>query len=151
MKKEFEILKITRNNILKAIQNLSDEQLMKVPQGYNNNILWNMGHVVSSGQKLIYGNASVPMRINEDYPAFFGKGSNPRQWQSTPDIHKVKEYLTSTPALLEEDYNKGIFKSYKEYETSYGFLITNVNDAISFCNIHDALHLGIIMAQKKVV
>jgi hypothetical protein len=68
MKKEFEISKITRNNILKAVQNLSDEQLIKIPQGYNNNILWNMGHVVGSGQKLTYGMAGMPMRVSEDFP-----------------------------------------------------------------------------------
>lgn len=153
MNKQFEISKITRNNILKAVQSLSDEQLVKIPQGYNNNILWNMGHIVGSGQKLTYGMSGVPMRISEEFPAVFAKGSSPKEWKSTPDIKQVKEYLSTTSALLEEDYNKGIFngKPYKEYETSYGFIIMNVNDAISFCNVHDAVHFGIIMALKKMV
>lgn len=151
MKKEFEILKITRGNILKAVQNLSDEQLIKIPQGFNNNILWNVGHIVSSGQKLTYGLSNIPMKVSEDYPTIFGKGTDPKKWSSTPDIGEIKGHLISTPALLEEDYKQGIFKEYKEYPTSYGFTICNIEDAIAFCNIHEALHFGVIMAMRKLV
>ena len=91
MKREFDILKITRENILKAVQNLSDEQLLKIPSGYNNNILWNMGHVVSSTQKLTYGLAGIPIGIPEEIPVLFGKGSDPKQWKQLPDITEVKK------------------------------------------------------------
>jgi hypothetical protein len=151
MNREFNILKITRANILKTIANLSDEQLVKIPQGHNNNILWNVGHIVSSNQKLTYALSGNPMRIEEELLVLFGKGTDPKQWKSTPDIKKVKEYLTSTAIWLEEDFNKGIFKSFKEYETSYGFPLKNIEDAISFGNTHEAVHFGIVMAMKKLV
>jgi hypothetical protein len=154
MKREFEILKITRENILKTIQNFSDEQLVKIPTGFNNNILWNMGHVVSSTQKLTYGLAGIPIGISNELPIFFGKGSNPKEWKETPDIAEVKKYLTSLPFLLEEDYKNGVFEEiakFKEYPTSYGYNITSIEDTIAFCNTHEALHLGVIMAIKKLV
>jgi hypothetical protein len=154
MKREFEILKITRANILKTIQNFSDEQLLKIPQGFNNNILWNMGHVLSSTQKLTYGLAGLPIGIPDEISGFFGKGSNPKQWQQTPEITEVKKYLSSLHFLLEEDYKKGVFKEidrFKEYPTSYGYNITSIEDSIAFCNTHEGVHLGVIMAIRKLV
>lgn len=151
MKREFEILKVTRANILKTITGLTEEQLLKIPQGFSNNILWNVGHIISSNQKLTYALSGNPMRIEDELPALFGKGTDPKQWKSTPDINKVKEYLISTAVWLEEDFNKGIFKSFKEYETSYGFPLKSIEDAISFGNTHEAVHFGIVMAMKKLI
>lgn len=36
MKKKLEIHRITRNNIIKAIENLSEEQLNEIPKGFKN-------------------------------------------------------------------------------------------------------------------
>jgi hypothetical protein len=151
MKREFEILKVTRANVAKSIANLSDEQLLKIPQGFKNNILWNVGHIVTSTQKLTYTLSGNPMRIEEEIAVFFGKGSAPSDWKSTPDIKKLKEYIITTAAWLEEDFNKGIFKTYKEYETSYGYKLKSIEDAISFANAHEGVHFGIIMGLKKLV
>jgi len=151
MNTQFEILRITRENILKSIQGLSDEQLIKIPEGFSNNILWNMGHVVSSSQNLIYANSGLPLRVPENMPLLFGKGSNPKLWNAVPDVKSVKEYLVSTVTQLVQDYEKGMFHEYKPYQTSYGYFITNFPDAIAFSNVHEALHLGVIMSLKKIV
>ncbi|MBX9852897.1 MAG: DinB family protein [Cytophagaceae bacterium] len=151
MKKEFAILKVTRKNILNLIQNFSDEQLIKIPSGFNNNILWNAGHVITANQKLCYALSGLPVNMPESYSSLFGKGSNPRDWTSTPEIAKVKELLISTADLMESDYNKGVFKTYKEYETSYGYPLKNIEEAIAFNNVHEGLHLGVIMTLRKLV
>lgn len=151
MKNQFEIHKVTRENILKCVQDLSDEQLNKIPEGFNNNILWNMGHIVSSTQRLCYANSSLPLRVPENMPLIFGKGTNPKQWEAIPDVKSVKEYLVSTVTLLEQDCEDGIFHEYKGYLTSYGFEIKNIHDAIAFCNVHEALHFGVILTLKKLV
>ena len=52
---------------------------------------------------------------------------------------------------LEEDYNNGVFTSYKEYPTSTGFVLDSMDTAITFNNFHESLHLGVIMSIKKLV
>ena len=54
MKYHFETLNITRNNIINAIEGLSLEELNTVPKGFNNNVIWNVGHVVATQQLLCY-------------------------------------------------------------------------------------------------
>lgn len=152
MQTQFEILKITRGNYLKAIEGLSDEQLLIIPKGFNNNILWNVGHILSSGQKLTYGLAGLPLGLPEVIPTAFAKGTDPKSWNGAPiDVKVVKELLVELPVKLEEDYKKGIFKSFKDYPTSYGFLIKNIEDSITFSNTHEALHLGVVKSLRKLV
>src|SRR5690554_2543492 len=131
MKKDFNILKITRENILKSLGVLSKAQLTKTPPGFNNNILWNAGHCITSQQKLCYALSGLETKMPEHFPAFFGKGSSPELWSQTPEILEVKGLLLSSASGLEEDYDKGIFKDFTEYKTSYGFTLKNIKDAIA--------------------
>lgn len=47
-------LKKLRFAILKTIEQLPTEQLNKVPDGFNNNIIWNVAHLIASQQNLCY-------------------------------------------------------------------------------------------------
>jgi uncharacterized damage-inducible protein DinB len=50
MIREIEIIKLPRQRILDEISHLSVEQLNKVPTGFNNNIIWNLGHMIAAQQ-----------------------------------------------------------------------------------------------------
>ena len=70
MDQEFEILLITRKNLLNSIKDLSIDELTKIPNGFNNNIIWNAGHNLATQQLLVYklsGQSPViPWRINRE-------------------------------------------------------------------------------------
>lgn len=151
MDKQFDILSITRKNILSLIDKLSEEQLIVIPEKFNNNILWNVGHILNSQQKLCYGLTGNPLYIPESYATLFGKGTSPKDWQNTPPIKEIKRSLIETSEQLKEDYNKGIFKSFNEYKTSFGYELRSIEDVICFNNVHEGLHLGVMMALRKLV
>ena len=48
MRKEIDILRKARLKMLEKINELSLEQLNKVPEGFNNNIIWNMGRLIET-------------------------------------------------------------------------------------------------------
>ena len=54
MDQQFEILLITRKNVLNSIKDLSIEALTKIPKGFNNNIIWNAAHNLATQQLLVY-------------------------------------------------------------------------------------------------
>ena len=47
MKKQFELIKQTKNNFLKLVDNLSIDELNIIPSGFTNNIIWNLGHIIA--------------------------------------------------------------------------------------------------------
>tara|TARA_B100000809_G_C15129982_1_gene527971 strand:- start:1647 stop:2108 length:462 start_codon:yes stop_codon:yes gene_type:complete len=151
MKYAFEILNITRNNILNAIKDLSLEQLTVIPTGFKNNIIWNAAHVVVTQQLLCYKFSGLEMYLDYDFIDKYKKGSVGSSELTQEELDFIIEQLMLLPTKLESDYSNTIFSNYNSYTTSYNITLSSIEDAIQFNNVHDGLHFGYIMAMKKVI
>ena len=63
----FEVQKTIREILLKVLDSHSLEQLNKIPEGFNNNIIWNVGHCVAAQQTLVYKLSGLPTMVSEDF------------------------------------------------------------------------------------
>ena len=151
MKYTFEILKTTRNNILNSIKGLTFEQLTLIPEGFSNNIIWNVAHVVVTQQLLCYKLSGTEMYLENDFIDKYKKGSVGRTELTQDELVYIIEQLISLPTKLENDYANNVFGNYTPYTTSYNITLSSIENAIQFNNVHDGLHFGYIMALKKVV
>lgn len=151
MKSEFDILLQTRKNILNIIEPLSLKELNTIPSGFNNNIGWNFIHIAVTQQLLTYGLSSLPFHLEKDIIDAYRKGSKPEKSFSKETFENVKSLFLRLAKVLEEDYKNGKFSTYKAYETSFGFPLNSIEDAIIFNNVHEGLHMGYIMAQKRLI
>lgn len=151
MTTQFNLLKVSRSLVLKKIEGLTHEQLHKIPEGFKNNIAWNVAHIVVTQQLLHYKLSGLQCLVPDELIENYRKGTAPTETMSVEDFEEVKELLLGLPDTLIEDYNEGIFKEYSDYETSTGFIITSIEDAISFNNFHEGIHLGTIMDLYKLV
>jgi hypothetical protein len=131
------------------IENISLEELNKIPQGFNNNIIWNIAHLIASQQVLVYKLSGLPTLISNEMIETFRKGSKPERNLTQNEVDEIKGLLFSTVEKTKEDYKNGVFKSYQSYTTSTNSTITNVEDALGFNNFHEGIHLGYILALKK--
>ncbi|MBO6515634.1 MAG: DinB family protein [Bacteroidia bacterium] len=148
--KSIDVLRQTRNNIRRATENLSLDALNTIPPGFNNNILWNIGHVVVTQQALMYRPCGMPMHVKDEIFESFRKGSEATSYnQETLDY--IWDHFDSLVDQLDSDYTGKRFGEYKPYQTSYGLALNNLEDAMVFNNAHEALHLGYIMAQKRAL
>ena len=77
MKIQFDILIKSRELVLKQIDGLSIAQLHEIPQGFKNNIAWNVAHLVVTQQLLIYKMSDVNCLITDDLIKDFKKGTLP--------------------------------------------------------------------------
>ena len=55
----FKYIRRNRELFLELVNSLSIEQLNKIPEGFNNNIAWNFGHIVVTTQTLCYVRSGV--------------------------------------------------------------------------------------------
>lgn len=151
MKKQFEIFKIYRKSLVQEIDDLSLEQLQKIPEGFKNNIFWNVAHTLVSQQILHYKMSGLNPLITNDWVENYQNGTFPRFVITEDEIDYLKSKLIITAEQLEEDFNEKKFESYTEFETKMGIVISSVEDAINFNNTHEALHYGIVSSMKKLV
>ena len=67
------------------------------------------------------------------------------------DVENLAFILKETSKLLASDYDEGCFTQYKTYSTSFGLELKNIENAIIYNNIHEGIHLGHVMAQRKIL
>ena len=151
MKIQFDILTKTRAIVLHYIKGLSLDQLHVIPEGFTNNIAWNIAHIVVTQQLLHYGLSEKDCLVSDELIAAFKKGTKPTRQFTQEEFDEVLELFNGLPNTLEEDYEAGIFTEYSAYKTSTGFVIDSMEKAVIFNNFHESLHLGVIMSLKKLV
>ena len=67
------------------------------------------------------------------------------------DIKEINDLLISLPDQFATDFQQGKFKEFTPYTTSAGILLNSIEEAIAFNNFHEGIHLGCVLAQKKVL
>jgi hypothetical protein len=127
------------------------EQLNKIPGGFNNNIVWNLGHLVAAQQGVCYVRAGLNPRVEERFFDEFKNGSRPERTFGEEELTKIKELLFSSLDVLIQDYENGLWTSYSPWVTRYGVELKTIDDAINFLAFHEGLHLGYILSLKRVV
>jgi len=147
----FDTLLASRELTLKFIKGFTPAQLNHIPDGFNNNIIWNLGHLVVTQQLLWYSLAGEKMHLSSEMVEKYKKGSQPSTIVTDDEIQKIKELLTSLPEKSIADYKNKLFQSYQEYTTSFNVTLRSIDDGIKFNNFHEGLHVGTIMALRKLV
>ena len=151
MTKAIELIAAPRVKIADIVKELTLEQLNTVPPGFNNNIIWNVGHVIAAQQGICYKRLGLDLVVEEDFFETFKPGSKPERFFDAADVEKIIGLLTSTITQLEADLQTDKFANYPTWSTRYGAELTSINDAVSFLPFHEGLHIGAIIALRKMV
>ena len=151
MKSTFNVTRVSRQVYDRFFDNYSTEQLNKIPPGFSNNLIWNIGHIVVSQQMLMYLASGNTPNISMEMIDRYKRGTRPESDASSEEIAEIRGMLFTLVDKSEEDYNAGVFTAYTERNTELGFTLTSIEDAIEFNNYHEATHLGIMMSLRKFV
>lgn len=151
MENLFDITLKNRKILYKILKETPKETLLRIPQGYRNNIWWNIAHVVVTQQILVYKMSMLPMQISDELVSRFRKGTLPDGSATDGEIAEVKGLLFTTIEGCQQDYENGMFKEFAEYTTTPGVILKNVDDSIAFNLFHEGLHLGVIVSLQKAL
>lgn len=151
MNRQIERIKKIRAFLIDSISDLSVDTLNEIPSGFNNNIIWNLGHLIAAQQGACYIRAGVKPAVDEKYVTLYKSGTKPDQYVTGNEAEIIKELLISSLDLLETDYQNNVFANYPSWVTRYGAELSNIDDALQFLLFHEGLHSGSIIALKKLV
>ena len=145
-----EALRQTRHNLLKTVEAYTIDEMNVDPEGFNNSLLWNLGHVWVTQKMLHYGLSGLPLNIEDELVNQFRKGSKAIVWKEETLSRIKSDFITSVDDL-ERDLNANIFKEFRPYRTSYNVELESLDDALWFNNMHEAMHLGYMLAMRKSI
>jgi len=149
-----QLFTITRQNrkiLYNYLINTPPSLLHKIPEGFNNNIWWNIAHVVVTEQKLVYGLSGLPLHISQELVNSYQKGTFPNGTPNDAEVSEIQKLLFELPEKTEQDYGNGIFTSFNSYMTTPKVELNSVEDALAFNVFHEGLHLGSILALNRAV
>ena len=147
----FDSLSKGRVLMLKLIDGLSMEQLNKIPEGSNNNIAWNIAHLVVTQQLLCYKFSGLPCLVSDEMIELYRKGTGPTKVVTKEEFDEIKSLFISLPLKFEEDYKKRIFQEYTAYTTSVNVTLQDIKSAATFNLFHEGIHLGAVLGLRKLV
>lgn len=147
-----DVLPNTRKTFNRIIENTSLEDLNKKPKGFNNNIIWNIGHIVVTQQLLAYKLSGLPIMVSDELVGKYRKDTKPEGDVTQEGLDEIKTLLFSTIEKIKADYSNGLFKNYQEYTVSTtGNTLTNIDEAFQFIMFHEGMHLGYVMALLRAI
>lgn len=145
----FKTWKTSRNIYRSFFDRYSLEQLNKIPEGFNNNLIWNIGHVIVVQQLLVYRGSGIPMNISKELVSLYKPGTSPLGAVAEAQADELKELLISLVDKTEADVQANLFTGYTGLTTTTGFHLASLQDALVFNNYHEGLHLGYMMSIRK--
>ncbi|MBT2563723.1 DinB family protein [Pedobacter sp. ISL-68] len=153
MNEVFDFIINSRKAFIKLIDDLTIEELNKIPDGYNNNIIWNFGHVVVSTQTLCYVRTGVlqdaaSVKFNE----YYKKDTKPTYTVTEEEVAELKVIALESIEKIKEDYASGKFSNITPFTTAtYGVQMNSIEEILITTIGHDNVHQGYAWALKKLV
>lgn len=153
MKESIDIMRGARIFLVNLLEGISIEKLNEIPSGFNNNLAWNLAHVIANQQVLCYRNAGAKPVLEDAFIDKYKTGTQPDGFIDEGTFEAFKKNLLQTIDEFEEDSVSNMFENYKAFELrSYpGVTLKNISDAAKFVSFHDGLHVGYSMALKRAL
>jgi len=126
----------------KLLDFVSIEQANMIPSGFNNNMIWQCGHILAVQQMLTYGLARLPFTIPKDIVNGFSPGTKPKDVYDSDFVAGLQKMLFTSYEQLVIDIEDGKFEKINPFMTALRFEIHDIESAILFNQYHEALHMG---------
>lgn len=144
-------IQMIRQVTMNAVKGLSQEQLDFIPEGFNNNIRWNLGHIYVVQEMFAFRLAGERMNMPENFEALFARGTKPADWTvEPPALEVLLELLAEQPERIKTAFHGRLEEPLAQpFTTGSGVNLTTVGAAINFTAYHEGLHTNTINMLKR--
>ena len=149
--RQIELLRFFRGVGAGIVEGLDEAQLLTVPDGLSNNIVWNLGHILFYESVFLYAQSGVPQPVPESYGKLFKAGTSPADWDASPDVAEVVERYKTQIDQTASDFETGKFKDFKPMNIRDRLTLGSFEESLAFHCFHEGVHLGRIGALKQLL
>lgn len=149
-----QMIRETRQLVQTTVDRIRPEQAEAFPDGFRNNLVWQVGHLLTTQELLILGLTGNKTFIPDEWKSWFAKGTSPADFtEATPDWPMLVDQLGPNcervlGRLADMDLSLHLAQP---YQTSTGPVLARVGDVAVFSALHEAIHLGIIKAYVQLL
>lgn len=153
MKIYLDLIRASRKKLLVYLDGLTIEQINTIPEGFNNNLAWHVGHLLASQQILCYRFSGNEPTIDDEIINGYKNGTKPESFIDADEFERLQAYLITTLDIMEEDIESNLFTGFKAFNTTFfeGLRFESFEEIITYLPVHESLHLGFCMALKRAL
>lgn len=133
------LLEDKRARLLALTTNLSVEQYNSIPDGFNNNIIWNMGHTLAVAENYLYSKNGLPRPAHVISLAEYERGTRPILPLSAYQIDQIR-------TLLAEPVNFSVEIGDQQAKSNDAAVFMISEKSVNFVLFHDDYHYNSILA-----
>jgi hypothetical protein len=138
-----------RKVTLKVLKDVTEEMADIVPEGFNNSIRWNIGHIFIDQYMWLYFKIPDELKLPDQYKELFGFGTKPADWKiQPPSLEELKALLRQQPVHIRQTFGHRLDEKLIE-PTELG--MSTIGEVIPRTLYHEGLHVGTILSIKKVI
>ncbi|WP_257352080.1 DinB family protein [Pseudalkalibacillus decolorationis] len=118
------------------------------PQGFNNNIHWHIGHVLTSADQIMFGLHHNKSYLPTVYVELFNRGTYPSDWGG--DVPSVEELITQLKdqwVRLQQIPAEQLTDTLKEPFIG----LETLGEVAGFAIVHESIHIGKIQEMKRII
>ncbi|MBG9565080.1 DinB family protein [Brevibacillus agri] len=142
---------LIRGLFLEDVTKTTEEEADIVPEGFKNNIRWNIGHILLTQDYLLLGPAK--MNCPPSYAAMFSPGTKPADWQGNiPSLETLAAQLKEQHARIKEQFQSRLNESLpKPFELGDKGVMHTYGEIMVFTLFHEGMHIGMISSLRKAI
>jgi hypothetical protein len=145
-------LDFAREQTLKAIASVTEDEANIIHAGFRNHIRWNVGHIYHAQDRLAFHFLGLPLTQPTEYAGLFAMGTSPLNWtQQPPSMSELIHLLSGQQLLIRTALAHRLDeKVEKPFTTSAGLYLETVRDILSFTLYHEGMHFSTIKVYKAL-
>jgi uncharacterized damage-inducible protein DinB len=142
----FNQLEKARARTLQMLEAMPEEIVQIVPEGFNNSILWQFGHILTIQERYTGNLTGRPLDIPADYLALFENGTKPADWKmEPPSLAVLRQQLAEQTARVQQHFagrlEEKLAEPIRGMETFGEVLVSTI--------FHEGMHVGCISMLRR--
>ncbi|WP_134685746.1 DinB family protein [Brevibacillus migulae] len=144
--------KTVRQLAIGSLQAIPEELFDIQPNGFNNTIRWNIGHIAAMQDVFLANGLEIPSDLPSNYNKMFFMGTKPADWADTPPSkEELLQTLSTQFNRLSEVSPDKLNESFHSPREMGPFTFSCRDEVFQFALIHEAVHLGVISSMVKAI
>ncbi|MCY9658548.1 DinB family protein [Paenibacillus chondroitinus] len=150
----FRQLAFVRNQVLQAVEGISEETADQIPNGFRNSIRWQLGHIYVVMERYAFQYMELPVQIPQGFKEQFEYKTSPLTTPSdivVPTLSELKFLLKNQIERISGELGDRLQDNVTPYTTSAGMKLESLEQFLSFNLYHEGMHFSVIKIYKVLL
>lgn len=144
----FDLADKHRGRLLQLVEGCPADKRNVVPAGFNNSVHWQIGHILTVTERIIFSFSELPAALPASYMGFFSNGTRPADWQEEPPawdviVTQLKEQAERIRETLADKLALPVKENFFKAKTIDELILSSI--------VHEVNHEGMISSMLKVL